>query len=201
MLHPHDLVWLKANATPVAEELPEWVSQQWQPRLPLVVRRDIQPEGRIPVGIRGMQRSQRAAAWVAKDDICRVVTPASLVADPLGLLHSPFVSQPQIQALLALIPWQFPWYWGVTGGCGYALATEIPVIHANSDLDLLIHWSHPARAEQVEILVQQLLMLPCRIDVQIATPKGGFALREWLLGGGVMLKTATGPLLTLDPWA
>lgn len=201
MPSPHDLLWLHADVAPVADDLPEWVSRQWRPELPLVVRRDVQPAGRIPVGIRGMQRSQRAAAWVAKDDICRVVTPDALVADPLRILHSPFISQPQIQALLSLIPWQWPWSWGVTGSCGYALATEIPLIHADSDLDLLIHWPEPANTEQVKVLVQQLLTLPCRIDVQIATPKGGFALREWILGGSVMLKTATGPLLTSDPWA
>ena len=38
------------------------------------------------------------------------------------------------------------------------------------------------------------------IDVQISTPSGGFALREWLLRDAVLLKTNSGPVLTDKPW-
>ena len=40
----------------------------------------------------------------------------------------------------------------------------------------------------------------CRIDIQIDTGAGGFALGEWLRGGRVLLKTGSGPLLVDDPW-
>ena len=40
-----------------------------------------------------------------------------------------------------------------------------------------------------------------RIDVQVETQCGGFALNEWLrTGGPVLLKTARGPVLRNDPW-
>lgn len=42
---------------------------------------------------------------------------------------------------------RWPWGWGVTGSTGYALATEIPVLHAASDLDLLIRAPQPLDRE------------------------------------------------------
>ena len=202
MIRPHDLIWISDRSALSAEQaLPEWVSQQWRTSLPLVVRRDVQGNGRIPVGIRGMKRSQRAAAWVNEEAIRRIVTPESLVSEPLALLHSSFVSQPPVQALIMLAQRPWPWGWGVTGSCGYALATEIPVMHADSDLDLLVRCPQPASLDELQRLVQWLQALPCRADAQIETPLGGFALSEWLRDGRAMLKTAEGPLVTTDPWA
>ena len=41
-----------------------------------------------------------------------------------------------------------------------------------------------------------------RIDMQVETPFGAFALREWLrTGGAVLLKTSHGPVLTNDAWS
>lgn len=201
MIRPHDLIWISDPAALGADQaLPEWVAQQWRSTLPLVVRRDIQQNGRIPVGIRGMKRSQRAAAWVSQEAIRRIVTPESLIADPLALLHSTFVSQPPLQALIMLVQRPWPWAWGVTGSCGYALATEIPVMHAESDLDLLVRCPEPASLDDLQRLAQWLQALPCRADAQIETPLGGIALSEWLRDGRAMLKTAGGPLLTTAPW-
>lgn len=201
MIRPHDLIWISdRSALSANETLPEWVTLQWHSALPLVVRRDRQEKGRIPVGIRGMQRSQRAATWVNIEAIQRVLMPESLVANPITLLHSAFVSQPPVQALIMLAqrPWQ--WQWGVTGSCGYALATEIPVMHNDSDLDLLVRCPQPVNLDDFQRLAQCLQALPCRVDVQIDTLRGGFALNEWLRDGQALLKTAEGPVLTRDPW-
>jgi hypothetical protein len=59
------------------------------------------------------------------------------------LLRSPFVTQPPVQVALQLSQQAWPWTWGITGSTGYALATGIPVIHADSDLDLLIRAPQP----------------------------------------------------------
>lgn len=57
---PHDLVWL--NHASALEDIAEpWVAQQWRAALPVVVRRDVDGQARIPVGVRGMKREQRAA--------------------------------------------------------------------------------------------------------------------------------------------
>lgn len=135
-LRPHDLIWLTARDA--LEGITEsWVDAAWHAGLPVVVRRDVDNEGRIPVGVRGLRRDQRAAGWVKPENVLRVVSPEdlSVAAD---LLRSPFITQPPVQVALQLAQQSWPWTWGITGSTGYALATGIPVIHADSDLDLLI---------------------------------------------------------------
>ncbi|MFZ4832526.1 malonate decarboxylase holo-ACP synthase [Rouxiella sp. Mn2063] len=199
---PHDLLWITDRSDLQSDTpLPDWVASAWRPALPLVVRRDKRADGAVAVGIRGVNRLQRAAAWVAPASIKHLITPESLVVDVNTLLRSPFVSQQPVQALIALCEQRFPWMWGVTGSCAYALATDIPVMHAESDLDLLIRCSQRVERAEFSDFYSLLQKLPCRADVQINTPAGGFALSEWLSADRVMLKTDTGPLLVDDPWA
>ncbi len=93
----------------------------------------------------------------------RSVTPEMLV-DREVLLHSPFVSQPPVQGAIALTLHRWPWGWGVTGSTGYALATEIPVLHAASDLDLLIRAPQPLDREALLEWQTRVAQLPCRAD-------------------------------------
>lgn len=195
---PHDLIWL--NHTSALEAIAEpWVAQQWRAALPVVVRRDVDDHSRIPVGVRGMKREQRAAGWVQAQNIVRRVTPEMLVARET-LLGSPFVSQPPIQAAMTLTLHNWSWRWGVTGSTGYALATEIPVLHAASDLDLLIRAPQPLDREALLEWQACVAQLPCRADTQIETPYGAFALNEWLRDGRALLKTSRGARLTDAPW-
>ncbi len=120
---------------------------------------------RVPVGVRGMKREQRAAGWVQARNIVRSVTPEMLV-DREVLLHSPFVSQPPVQGLSPSPYTAGPRGWGVTGSTGYALATEIPVLHAASDLDLLIRAPQPLDREALLEWQTRVAQLPCRADTQ-----------------------------------
>lgn len=140
------------------------MAQQWRAALPVVVRRDVDDQARVPVGVRGMKREQRAAGWVQARNIVRSVTPEMLV-DREVLLHSPFVSQPPVRAI-ALTLHRWPWGWGVTGSTGYALATEIPVLHAASDLDLLIRAPQPLDREALLEWQTRVAQLPCRADTR-----------------------------------
>jgi phosphoribosyl-dephospho-CoA transferase len=129
----------------------------------------------------------------------RVVTPEALSVTA-DLLRSPFVTQPPVQVALQLSQQAWPWTWGITGSTGYALATGIPVIHADSDLDLLIRAPQPI----------SLMLLPhgsrssaahCAGRIRrLIRRKGGFALAEWLRDGKTLLKTCRGPRLVADPW-
>ncbi|EGZ3994187.1 malonate decarboxylase holo-ACP synthase [Salmonella enterica subsp. enterica serovar Wichita] len=198
-LRPHDLIWL--NAREALEDITEsWVDTVWHSGLPVVVRRDVDAQGRVPVGVRGMKRDQRAAGWVNPEAISRVCSPESLV-DAQALLRSPFISQPPLQVALLLVQQTWSWTWGITGSTGYALATGIPVIHAASDLDLLIRAPQPLTREQLETWHQQLAGGLCRADTQVETPCGAFALNEWLRDGKALLKTSQGPRLVSDPWS
>lgn len=195
---PHDLLWLHA-ATDLLNVQEAWVGSQWHTGLPVVVRRDINQRGEIPVGVRGMKREQRAAGWVNAASIRRLITPETL-AERQRLLDAPFVSQPPVQAAIALATLTWPWRWGITGSTAYALATEIPVLHADSDLDLLIRAPQPLAVNELQRWQAQIEKLPCRVDTQVETPVGAFALNEWLREGRALLKTATGPHLTSSPW-
>ncbi|EGO6392127.1 malonate decarboxylase holo-ACP synthase [Salmonella enterica] len=198
-LRPHDLIWL--NARDALEDVTEsWVDTVWHSGLPVVVRRDVDAQGRIPVGVRGMKRDQRAAGWAQPAAVVRICSPESLV-DAQALLRSPFISQPPVQAALLLAQQTWPWTWGITGSTGYALATGIPVIHAASDLDLLIRAPQPLAREPLAMWQQQLTGGLCRADTQVETPCGAFALNEWLRDGKALLKTSQGPRLVSDPWS
>ncbi len=74
---PHDLLWLQ-DRNVLEDVSEEWVINQWRPTLPVVVRRDVSPDGRIPVGVRGMRREQRAAGWAHAAGVKRVVSPEAL---------------------------------------------------------------------------------------------------------------------------
>lgn len=195
---PHDLVWLR-SASALMGIKESWVDRQWHAGLPVVVRRDVNESGDIPVGVRGTQRGQRAAGWIKAEDICRIVTPEALV-DHERLQHSLFVSQRPVQAAIALTACPWPWHWGITGSTGYQLATGIPVLHDDSDLDLMIRAPQPVNNLKLQQWQSVVNTLPCRTDTQVETPSGAFALNEWLRDGRVLLKTATGPRLTPSPW-
>ena len=194
---PHDLLWLRDRAS-LHGITDAWVETLWHSGLPVVVRRDVDGE-RIPVGVRGMRREQRAAGWVAAEAVVKRVTPEDLT-DLNLLLRSPFVSQQPVQAAIQLAQRRWPWAWGVTGSTGYALATEIPVLHAASDLDLTLRAPEPLQPAQFAAWQALIEQLPCRADTQVETPAGAFSLNEWLRDGRVLLKTNQGPRLVRDPW-
>ncbi|TKI05027.1 malonate decarboxylase holo-ACP synthase [Martelella alba] len=198
---PHDLLWLgDARDLSFPAPPPDWVTRAWSPVWPVVVRRDRGPAGFIPVGIRGAQRRERVAAWVAVEHVRRVVTPEMLVRQWINTPAGQNDELPVLRALRHVARQKWPWAWGVTGSCGYMLATGIRVCRADSDLDLLIRCPRPLPAADAASLAVMLPALPCRADIQLETPLGGCALVEWLRGGKVMVKTATGPLLTDNPW-
>ena len=197
-LRAHDLIWL-ASREALEGIADDWVDTLWHTGLPVVVRRDVDGDGRIPVGVRGMRRDQRAAGWVKPEQVTRVVSPDDL-SDPQSLLRSPFISQPPVQLALMLAQQSWPWRWGITGSTGYALATGIPVIHAASDLDLLIRAPQPLSPGEFTRWQQQLNGVLCRADTQLETPQGAVALAEWLRDGKALLKTHRGPRLVSDPW-
>ncbi|AXF62987.1 malonate decarboxylase holo-ACP synthase [Leclercia sp. W17] len=198
-LRPHDLIWLTTRDA--LEDIQEpWVDAAWHTGLPVVVRRDVEGSGRIPVGVRGLKREQRAAGWVNPHQIARVVSPEQLSAEE-SLLRSPFITQPPVQVGVQLSRISWPWTWGITGSTGYALATGIAVIHAASDLDLLIRAPQPLSRTDLLSWQSQLEGALCRADTQVETPLGGFALNEWLRDGKTLLKTDRGPRLTANPWA
>ena len=209
---PHDLLFLarpgpfgsKGAAFDSGGAWPKWLDAAWLDGAPVVVRRAVPPAGQVPVGARGLQRKQRCAGHVAVRDVARCVTPEMLARRVLE--NDPEVSNmaattPCIAALLALAPrlHALGLDWGPVGGAGFWLASGLPVLRPTSDLDLLVRAPKPLASDTVAELAA-LQHHPARLDVQVDTGIGGFALMEYARGGTVMLKTDDGPRLTSDPW-
>ena len=91
--------------------------------------------------------------------------------------------------------------WGVTGSAGFSLATGICMVRRDSDLDLLLRAPRPISRDEASAIIGVLRRAPVRVDAQVETTHGAFALAEWAAGSArVLLKTEYGPVLVDDPW-
>lgn len=191
-----------------AAGLPAWLDETWLRQAPLVVRRAVAPTGRVAAGARGLQRNQRCAGLAELRALARRVTPEQLAAGLRGRgeerLRRPAAGQPCLAALLQIAPQldALGLDWGPAGGAGFWLASGLPVLRPGSDLDLLVRAPAPLPAAALATLARMADSAPCRLDIQVDTGHGGFALAELARGAGrVLLKTAHGPLLLADPWS
>ncbi len=204
-IRPHDLLWIAdARDLTFPAAPPDWASAAWLVQAPVVVRREFTGDDeRIPVGVRGMARAERAAGYIPVQRIVRRLTPEAVVESAAQTLPALNPALPCIRAFVWVEPLldALGLPWGVTGSAGFALATGLAVLRESSDLDLLIR--APARLSERDAtaLTDALSDAPARIDAQIDTGLGGFALLEWQARRGrVMLKTARGPVLVENPW-
>lgn len=193
-MNAHDLLWGMTPAH-LPADAPAWVLEAIGAGHPVVVRRAIAEPGHVAVGVRGRLREQRFAAQMPLPAVQRRVAPEALrgVISPRDL--PALRTLDQLRAVLAQESW------GVTGSAGFELATGIEALHAQSDLDLILRT--PLRLERGD--AQDLLAIldtaECAVDLQLQTPFGAVALREWANGSRrVLLKTVSGAHLVVDPW-
>jgi len=195
---PHDLLWgLPARALSV--DAPPWVVDVVSLGQPVVVRRALVAVDHIAVGVRGKQREQRYAMVMRRADIQRQVSPEQLITaehhgsnDWLAL-----IALKQIKPVMD----ELGLVWGVCGSAGFEMASGFAALHADSDLDLILRTPERFSRADATHLVTQLERAVCRVDVQMQTPTGGVALREWAGSARqVLLKTEHGARLLGDPW-
>jgi phosphoribosyl-dephospho-CoA transferase len=204
-LRPHDLLWVSGpdDIRSIAE-VPSWASREWLLQAPVVVRREAVSEvAVVPVGLRGRARSERFAAYVSHERIVRRVTPEALAEGRAWHTNAALADVPCVQALSRIAPEldRLRLTWGITGSVGFALASGVSTLRQDSDLDLLLRSPKPFPRDEARSLLALLQASPARIDMQIDTGHGGFALAEWAgLADRVLLKTAHGPVLVSDPW-
>lgn len=182
--------------------MPAWALAACRHNAPMVVRRAPRSaEGAIPAGLRGKVRHERLAVLVAGDAITGVTTPEMLAAKASTLpCDTPFAALRTLRALGPALD-ALGWPWGPTGGVGFTLASGLPALREDSDLDLVVRMTHAPSALQREDLARLLDDTECRVDLQIDTGHGGFALRDWLASPRqTLLKTDAGPRLVADPW-
>ncbi|WP_339496747.1 malonate decarboxylase holo-ACP synthase [Pseudomonas sp. EA_15y_Pfl1_P101] len=194
MVNAHDLLWGMTPAH-LPADAPAWAVEVIGAGHPVVVRRAITQPGLVAVGVRGRVREQRLAAEMPIAALQRRVVPEALCC---------VVSTRNLPALRALASLQTVLAnetWGVTGSAGFELATGIEALHALSDLDLILRTPEPLARGDAEDLLAILDTAECAVDLQLQTPFGAVALREWASGSRrVLLKTVSGAHLVLDPW-
>ncbi|MFJ4445851.1 malonate decarboxylase holo-ACP synthase [Pseudomonas sp. NPDC089422] len=192
---PHDLLWGMPPAD-LPADAPAWAVQALAAGQPVVVRRAACVNGWVAVGVRGQGREQRLGVQMRLGDIQRQLCPEALRWQG----HSPWAAL-QALASVAVVLDAYGLAWGPTGGVGYQLATGCDVLHAASDLDLVLRVPLPMPRAKARELLDILDCGPCRIDVQLETPAGAVALREWAgAARRVLLKSALGARLVADPW-
>ncbi|MBY8947499.1 malonate decarboxylase holo-ACP synthase [Pseudomonas sp. SH10-3B] len=194
MVNAHDLLWGMTPAH-VPADAPAWVLEALGAGHPVVVRRAIAEPGYVAVGVRGRMREQRFAAQMPLAAVQRRVAPEALcdVVSSRDL--------PALHALAQLRSVLVHETWGVSGSAGFELATGIEALHAQSDLDLILRTPKRLERADAEDLLASLDTTVCPVDLQLQTPFGAVALREWASGSRrVLLKTTSGAHLVLDPW-
>ncbi|WP_096514428.1 malonate decarboxylase holo-ACP synthase [Pseudomonas izuensis] len=195
-LMAHDLLWgMAPEQLPV--DAPVWAVESIRAGQPVVVRRAVSAAGQVAVGVRGRLREQRYAASMAIESVSRRVQPEQLchVESQREL--------PALQALKQLRPLldRCGWTWGISGSAGFELASGFEALHEGSDLDLILRTPQPITRVQAQALVTRLDTAVCVVDMQLQTPFGAVALREWAGSSHrVLLKNACEACLVLDPW-
>lgn len=193
-MNAHDLLWGMTPAH-LPADAPAWVRDAISAGHPVVVRRALAEPGYVAVGVRGRLREQRFAAVMPIVAVQRRVTPQDLrsVVSSRDL--------PALRALDQLRPVLAQQDWGVTGSAGFELASGIEALHAKSDLDLMLRTPEPLERNAARDLLALLDSAECAVDLQLQTPFGAVALREWAgKSRRVLLKTTHGAHLVLDPW-
>ncbi|WP_085716395.1 malonate decarboxylase holo-ACP synthase [Pseudomonas sp. B28(2017)] len=192
----HDLLW-GMSPQQLPADAPAWVIESISAGQPVVVRRALSAVGQVAVGVRGPLREQRFAAQMEVAAITRQLRPE-------GLCH--VQGQRDFPALRALAQLRSHlddsgWVWGVSGSAGFELASGFAALHEGSDLDLILRTPRPLSRADAQALVAVLDTAVCRVDLQLQTPSGAVALREWAgASSRVLLKSATQASLVSDPW-
>lgn len=192
----HDLLW---GMTPeqLPADAPAWVVESISAGQPVVVRRAVSAAGQVAVGVRGRLREQRYAASMAIASVSRRVQPEQLCHVDIDR------DLPVIRALKQLRPLldDCGWTWGISGSAGFELASGFTALHEGSDLDLILRAPQPLSRVQARELVRVLDSVACAVDMQLQTPLGAVALREWAGSPNrVLLKSAIEASLVIDPW-
>ena len=192
----HDLLWgMTLGQLPA--DAPSWVIDSISAGQPVVVRRALSAPDYIAVGVRGRLREQRYATSMAIDAVQRHVRPEALCHVSIDR------DLPALQALDQLRPLLggCGWVWGVSGSAGFELASGVQALHEGSDLDLILRTPQPLDRLKALALVKILDTAACQVDMQLQTPFGAVALREWAGSAHrVLLKNAREACLVIDPW-
>ncbi len=200
MVNIHDLVWFSGPEDLITSgPLPSWVLESIAKAPVGIVRRGQHGTQELLIGIRGGSKAQRFATKINCNHIIRLQSTQSLLEHPIPSSHLPlWRGLPVIKDYL--IAHQLRW--GLSGSAAYELATGIPTVNEDSDLDLIALDPPVLELNQATIILNALKQFSFHADVQILHGQVGFSLEEYVNHPHekILLKTATGPVLSSTPW-
>jgi phosphoribosyl-dephospho-CoA transferase len=202
----HDLIQLREPIALTAEgPAPSWVETALGQAPWVVVRRGHLRDGMMPVGVRGLTRSQRFAAFVSVAEIANRLSPEDLTVVDRDIEQFRKDAIPALAALDCIAPLlvRRGYHWGPGGSVGFEIATGIATATASSDLDLILRQDRRLEPNKAAKLLAALAKAaaPARIDVILETPGGGVALADLAaMPAQVLVRTPDGARLSADPW-
>jgi len=201
-LHVHDLIFLRRESAVI--------STQGDPACPylnpnqrpwVVVRRGRISDRLIPVGVRGSQRHERWAGFTGLSEVLETRRPDQLrlmlAEDSRGALQA-FRTLSYLESHLIRLDMS----WGPGGSVGYELASGIPAVRGDSDLDFILFAPKKLDLTKAQDLWRMISSAPGKVDTLVETPHCGFSLEEFVTASPrkILLRTSDGRILGSNPW-
>ncbi|MCV3763940.1 malonate decarboxylase holo-ACP synthase [Companilactobacillus farciminis] len=201
-VEPHDLLKISSINDLITDGLPKWAQDIFPDSLTVVVRRSEIVDAKIPVGIRGIKREQRFAAFVLDSNVKEVITPYQLVSEESWKnISDERKMLPAVKALPAVAKILQEYKWGISGSVGFELATGTNSAKMTSDLDLVWKPNSPIIRKDAKSLLKKLNQFGVHADLQVIQGNNGFSLEEYSQSKStIMMKTLSDPILVKDPW-
>ena len=200
--HVHDLLLLRTESAILSmPESPVDPCLHPKQRPWVVVRRGYISDGLIPVGVRGAQRHERCAGFTRDSEVLETRRPDQLrlaLAEDSRRTLQAFRTLSYLESHLLGVEMS----WGPGGSVGYELASGVPAVHANSDLDFILFAHKKLHRTEARDLWRMISSVPGKVDVLVETPCCGFSLEEFVTTSHrkILLRTNDGRVLGSDPW-
>jgi phosphoribosyl-dephospho-CoA transferase len=201
-LHVHDLILLGTESTITsAEGKPACPYLDPKQRSWVVVRRGRISDGLIPVGVRGAQRHERCAGFTGLSEVLEIRRPDQLrllLAEDSRRALQAFRTLSYLESHLAGLDMS----WGPGGSVGYELASGIPAVRDDSDLDFILFAPTKLDIADSQELWRMISSAPGKVDALVETPFCGFSLEEFATTSPrkILLRTSDGRILGSNPW-
>jgi phosphoribosyl-dephospho-CoA transferase len=200
-LHVHDLILLGESAAIANEGGPACRYLNLNQRLWAVVRRCRISDGLVPVGVRGSQRHERCAGFTVLSEVLETRRPDQLrllLAEDARRALQAFRTLSYLESHLIGLDMS----WGPGGSVGYELASGIPAVRAESDLDFILFAPRKLKFTEARDLWRIVNSAPGKIDALVETPLCGFSLKEFVTTSHrkILLRTSDGHILGSNPW-
>jgi phosphoribosyl-dephospho-CoA transferase len=202
-LHVHDLILLGTESTITsAEGKPACPDLDPKQRPWVVVRRGRISDGLIPVGVRGAQRHERCAGFTGLSEVLEIRRPDQLrllLAEDSRRALQAFRTLSYLESHLAGLDIS----WGPGGSVGYELASGIPAVRDDSDLDFILFAPTKLDIADSQELWRMISSAPGKVDALVETPFCGFSLEEFATTSPrkILLRTSDGRILGSNPWS